>query len=280
MVPDYEVLDLIQGSDEWLKVRRNYRCASETAVVLGIHPYVSKKQLWHEKKGIQQPTNDYKEFLLFLGIEGEAEIRKKAEEEFYIKANPITAARGRYLASVDIFDSPSGTMIEAKTSTHKVMNIPEFWKIQVAVQMHVLKPHRVFFGVKDTDGVEFWPYTPTIYSLEDFDKAWEKFEVLLERDEWLPSVDTNEWNTLADEYLFLLDSKNEAETRMGHIKERLAEISPDGGVGGGVELKKIVRKGNIDYAQAQKIFNIPSFEPFRGKEIEYYSLSREKTARA
>ena len=45
------IVQLTQGSPEWLEYRRSRRNASETAAVMGLSPWNTPYQLWLEKTG-------------------------------------------------------------------------------------------------------------------------------------------------------------------------------------------------------------------------------------
>ncbi len=45
-----EILDVKQGSPEWLALRVNYFTASEAPAMMGDNPFLSRDQLLHQKK--------------------------------------------------------------------------------------------------------------------------------------------------------------------------------------------------------------------------------------
>ena len=46
-----EILDLIQGSEEWMETRLAHLCASEAPVMMGDSKFMSRNQLLDLKKG-------------------------------------------------------------------------------------------------------------------------------------------------------------------------------------------------------------------------------------
>ena len=50
------IVNLVQGSEQWLAHRRGLRNASESAAVLGISPWCTPYQLWLLKTGRAEPN--------------------------------------------------------------------------------------------------------------------------------------------------------------------------------------------------------------------------------
>ena len=77
-----KILDLVQGTDEWLEARLNYLCASEAAAMMGESKYMTREDLLALKKGWQaNPVDGFKQKLFDSGHESEAAAREILEEE-------------------------------------------------------------------------------------------------------------------------------------------------------------------------------------------------------
>lgn len=77
-----KILDLVQGSDEWLKARLQYLCASEAPAMMGCSKFMSRNQLLDLKKGWQNnPDSSFKQKLFQKGHESEAAARDILEVE-------------------------------------------------------------------------------------------------------------------------------------------------------------------------------------------------------
>lgn len=77
-----KLLNLIQGSDEWLEARLNYLCASEAPVVMGESKFMSRTQLLDLKKGWQKnPDSAFKKRLFEKGHIHEDQARVHTELE-------------------------------------------------------------------------------------------------------------------------------------------------------------------------------------------------------
>lgn len=75
-----KILNLVQGSEEWLEARLNYLCASEAPVVMGETKFMTRKQLLDVKKGWQNnPDPAFKQRLFEKGHENEDKARELLE---------------------------------------------------------------------------------------------------------------------------------------------------------------------------------------------------------
>lgn len=77
-----QILNLVQGSDQWLEARLNYLCASEAPVIMGESKFMTRNQLLDLKKGWQKnPDPAFKKRLFEKGHENEDKARKLLEVE-------------------------------------------------------------------------------------------------------------------------------------------------------------------------------------------------------
>ena len=78
-----KVLNLVQGSDEWLEARLNYLCASEAPAMMGVSKFMTREALLDLKKGwMNNPNSSFKEKLFAKGHEHEEMARKVIELEY------------------------------------------------------------------------------------------------------------------------------------------------------------------------------------------------------
>lgn len=85
-----KVLNLVQGSDEWLEARLNYLCASEAPVVMGESKFMSRTQLLDLKKGWQKnPDSAFKKRLFEKGHIHEDQARVHTELEMLEDYPPL-----------------------------------------------------------------------------------------------------------------------------------------------------------------------------------------------
>lgn len=85
-----EILNLVQGSDEWLEARLNYLCASEAPAMMGDSKFMSRNQLLALKKGWQSnPISDFKKRLFEKGHENEDSARELLEFDLCEELPPV-----------------------------------------------------------------------------------------------------------------------------------------------------------------------------------------------
>lgn len=86
-------LDLVQGSDEWLKARLNHLCASEASAIMGCSKHMSRKELMALKKGWQNnPIEKFLEKLFSGGHEHEAQARDIREMTTFEMIPPVVGS--------------------------------------------------------------------------------------------------------------------------------------------------------------------------------------------
>ena len=92
------IVQLTQGSPEWLDYRRSRRNASETAAVMGLSPWSTPYQLWLEKTS---RTNAKVTQAMQRGTELEPSARSAYEEQTGLVMQPLVIEDGAYSASLD-----------------------------------------------------------------------------------------------------------------------------------------------------------------------------------
>jgi len=104
-----KVLDLVQGSDQWLEARLNYLCASEAPAMMGDSKFMSRNQLLDLKKGWKSnPDSSFKKRLYEKGHEHEEQAREITEME-YCEEFPATVGLTQvYGISVELLSSFDG----------------------------------------------------------------------------------------------------------------------------------------------------------------------------
>lgn len=120
------VLDLVQGSDEWLEARLNFLCASEAPAMMGDSKFMSRNQLLDLKKGWKlNPDSSFKKRLYEKGHQHEHQAREITEME-YCEEFPAIVGFGGAIAGVDLlasFDGLSGTQGSYFPWEHKQWNL-------------------------------------------------------------------------------------------------------------------------------------------------------------
>ncbi|USE35906.1 YqaJ viral recombinase family protein [Endozoicomonas sp. SCSIO W0465] len=117
-----EILDIQQGTPEWLALRQNHFTASEAPAMMGDSPFISRDQLLHQKKtGSTPEVTEFQQKKFDAGHQAETEARPLAEKIVgadLFPATGITSIDGLpLLASFDGL-----TMMEDLLFEHKLWN--------------------------------------------------------------------------------------------------------------------------------------------------------------
>jgi len=155
-----KILEVVQGSQEWLDARAKYHTASEAAAMLGFSPYMSRNDLLKQKAlGIVEDVDSAKQYLFDKGHAAEAEARPAAEEIIGEDLFPCTGVddAGWLLASFD-----AATMLGEILWEHKLWNdtlaalvdtadLPDSHWPQLEHQLLVSGAEKVLFMVSNGD---------------------------------------------------------------------------------------------------------------------------------
>jgi putative phage-type endonuclease len=136
------IIDLKQNTPEWLEFRRLHLGASDAAVILGLNPWKTKKQLWEEKMfGWEEPMTDK----MKEGQKMEPIARLAFQKETGLVVNPIVGVHDELdwmSASFDGLteDLRHGIEIKCGRSSHKLAlmgKIPNYYYPQLQHQICV-----------------------------------------------------------------------------------------------------------------------------------------------
>jgi len=127
----------IQGSEQWLEVRKGKRTASTSPVIMGLSPFKTKEA--YAKEVLSGVNKTFYSQAMKDGNDFEAAIRDIAEDRLDKIFSPAVYVEGDYLASLDGICADETTLIEIKLSKKtydevKKGNIPEYYEIQIQHQ--------------------------------------------------------------------------------------------------------------------------------------------------
>ncbi len=197
-----KILNLQQGTAEWLEARAKHFCASEAAAMMGVSKYMTRDDLLRLKHtGQAEEVDEQKQRLFDRGHETEAAARKIIEEMLGEELYPITATddEGFLLASSDGVTMGGDIGFEHKLWNKDLVaavqagEIPESHYWQLEHQILVLGLEKVRFVVSDgTQGnMVCHDYTPQPGRAAKLIAGWKQFQQDLanyKRVEVLPPV--------------------------------------------------------------------------------------------
>jgi len=187
-----QLIELQQGTTEWLEARLNYRTASEAAAMLGVSPYMTRDELLRQKKtGIAPEINEHQQRLFDKGHQIEALLRPIAEQMLAQELFPcVGVLEGTKLsASFDGLTMDGKTVWEYKTANSKLFetmekegDLPLHYRVQLEQQLLVSGAEKVLFvaGYLLDNGnakerLAFW-YEPDLALRQRILDGWQQFE--------------------------------------------------------------------------------------------------------
>jgi len=138
------IVQLTQGSPEWLDYRRSRRNASETAAVMGLSPWSTPYQLWLEKTGRASAKVTQ---AMQRGTDLEPAARAAYEDQTGLIMQPLVLEAGQYSASLDGMTLDGDLVLEIKCPLRGTRSdlwqdvlggqVPEHYLAQVQHQLMV-----------------------------------------------------------------------------------------------------------------------------------------------
>jgi putative phage-type endonuclease len=248
----------VQGSDEWKELRKQYRTASEAAVVLGISPFQKPKDLKMVKAGKKEVF--YSEAMR-LGNELEPLAREKAEELLGEPFEPQVWIRGKYLASLDGISFDGKIIIEIKVSRSTfdgatIGIVPEHYVAQVRQQAYCCGAYAAFLVAMhpETRAIAItqvgWQGKDSDF-IADLDAAWDEFDAM-DAPEEIDMDDDADWGALVDRYRDAKLARDTADEKMKEVKEKMVSLAGGNAYGFGAKLYQVAGRKSVAYAKALK----------------------------
>lgn len=274
---------MIQGTKEWLEIRKQYVTATDSSVILGINTHKTQYKLFRQKMDLDSPDEETER--MREGTRLEPIARKWCEDHFMKTFEPKVVFKEFMMASLDGISSDNREIIEIKCgpkSFEQAKNgeINPIYICQMNHQMYVSNVRLCYFvAFNGKDGI----IIPVVRDDEFIDnmipKLREFYECLLQYNP--PAMTTKDyhqrsdqsWNHLAENYLKAYQVRKDAEQLEESLKKELILCSGgQSSMGAGIKLSKIPRKGAVDYSQIECLKGL-DLEPYRKKGIEYWKIA-------
>lgn len=273
-------LDLEQGTQEWLDWRRSRRMASETPFVMGVSPYGSANKIRKDKQGI---SKGFQNKAMAYGHEQE-EYAREHYEAGHTGMVPMVVEDddGIYAASLDGISVDGTRIIEIK-SPYKGID-SDRWKSAIVGKVLIYDflqvQHQLM--VSGADSCDFIVWVPDqdmqIINVKAEPAEWEKIREAW--DEFWPTIeerDDDDWREAALAYREAKKNADKAAQELASAKERLVSfLAGENSHGCGVNVKKLSRKGSIDWKQVQKerLADV-DLEEYRKPKTTFYQVEVE-----
>lgn len=265
------LIELEQGSEQWLEFRKNKIGASDAPIIMSASPWCTPTQLWERKMGfIPEQAESY---AMSEGKLLEPIARKECERIIGQKLNPIVgqhSERDWQIASLDGINLEHTYAVEIKCpgveDHYKASqgNVPEKYKYQLQHQMAVAELDFIYYFSFDKVAHNFGGSAPCNYLIEvkrDQEMIDKMLEAELKFYECMRTctppeltdrdyVNRNDsaWSLAAMAYLDAKDNLKNAEL---HEKKRRLDLidcaSWQNSKGYGVKVQKVTRSGAVQY---------------------------------
>lgn len=298
---DMRLVELVQGSPEWLAWRETRYTASQAPSVMGVNPWFPRNayELYRLRTGQEEVKVTA---AMIAGQDAEPRIRELVEAELGFTGRAICVERDvdgvPLAASLDWLSGDNSLIIDFKRPMkgseseawqkvesghydwqllHQLACCPEAVKAAVAIYAH------------DLDQIKLTPYViRDDPRLEQLIETWKLYHSYVERMEPPPSGEQTdeEWLALAGEYKRLSAEVSSIEDRLKSIKDWMSERAATSAsiglecsaFGGGVKVTKVSRKGNVNW-QAKPIKEALAQagvdpEKYRGKGSSYWMVTQ------
>ncbi len=291
-----KILDLEQGSPEWLEWRKGIITATDAPKILGNSPYGTSNKCWQNKLGLipEQKSNSAME----RGKRDEPIARAMFEKHYKMKMNPCCIESEKYNflgASLDGLSECGKYILEIKSNGDQyhdylyTRGIPIFHTDQVQHQIlcgdgQIEKAFYLSYNNTQMEVIEVLPSGEWSQNFIPIAKEfWSKVifqesPALCEKDyrDLTPNRDAEhhalQYDRLSQEIKALEDKKN-------FHREALIKIcGNDNCVGYGVKIFKKLSKGRIDYDAIPEIQTL-NLDKFRKPSSESWTILVDKKSK-
>lgn len=279
---------MIQDSKEWHEHRAAHFNASEAGAVMGVNPWYPKTpaDLFDIKTGAGEVKENA---AMARGKRLEPIARDWAITALEMDFTPVVKVKGRYSASLDGESFDGHTILEIKCpfrADSKLFNLsgvegmkktaPHYYW-QVVHQLYVSGAKCCFFVVwSDTEQNVIAIHRDAIAG--DFDSllaAWEDFGRHLDEGKRPGQHESQELETLVSEYIAFKQVADQATAQLKAVEDQIKNYAKTSGLDSltcnGIAIKKIERKGAVDYAKIPELHEV-DLEQYRKKPTTYWSI--------
>lgn len=291
-----KVVQLVQGTFEWHKWRREGIGGSDAPALLGVSPYKTRRQLYFEKvEGIEEEISPDKEFIFAKGHRVEGLIRKEFADLVGVEIIPICvehSSESFRRGSLDGYHANQGDF-EAKLVGQAVLSsarkgeIPQHHRVQILHNLAITESDKAYWfghdGKKNGVLVEVGRDEEEIKRITDAEhEFWnlvlkKKAPPLSEQD-YLIAKDRKTVSLLKklrEAKQIYEDSKTYFETMKEQVVSQLKHCRVRGE---GLVIVKSTRLGNVQWSKIPEVQALASdyLDKFRAESSTQWTVSMEK----
>ncbi len=288
MSQPYRIIDLEQGSPEWVQYRKTRIGGSDAAAIMGASPWSTPYQKYCEKMDISPPKEVTR--AMRRGTELEPVARQLLSENIGVPLNPAVVESIAFpylLASLDAISSDAWLVGEIKCpgeEDHRLaMNgvVPEHYTWQLYHTFNIMPhlTHICYYSYHSLGNalVLFYPDAVKQQRLLEgcaaFMKCMDTFTPPELTDRDYKSREDLTWTELVGEFADAQRMVNEWTKELEKRRERLIEASGSSNtIGGGIRLTKVIRRGLVDYLAIPELIGV-DLDSYRKKPSESWRIT-------
>jgi putative phage-type endonuclease len=286
-----KIIQLKQGSADWLTYRLTMRNASETAAVLGVSPWTTPYQLWLLKTGRKQqavtPAMQH-------GTALEPVARAAYEEQTGSIMQPLVLQDGAYSASLDGMTLDGDLIVEIKcpvrgqdSALWKEVQagwVPDHYAAQVQHQLMVSGAALAHLWVFDGTQGLLRPIEPIHEAMQRIREGWELFQRYLDSDTPPPLTDADtvqredaHWAKAAGAFAEAKRVADLADAGLAKARDELVALAcHPREQGAGVAVTRFWKAGSVDYKKVPALQGL-DLSMYRGKAREEVRVNAATT---
>lgn len=256
------IVQLTQGSPEWLAYRRQMRNASESAAVLGVSPWTTPYQLWLQKTGKAESKATP---AMQRGTDLEPSARAAYEDQTGLIMQPVVLQVGDYSASLDGMTLEGDLVLEIKCPVRGSRSdlwqevlagqVPEHYLIQVQHQLMVSGAATAHLWVFDGARGILCTIERDEATMARIQATWEGFQRYLDTDTPPPLNeddtavrDDPKWVLAANAYAQAKRESDALAEKLEAARQTLLALAKHPKESGaGVTVTRYWKQGNVDY---------------------------------
>lgn len=278
-LPTPTLVQLAQGSAEWLDYRRSRFNASESAAVLGLNPWQTPYQLWLDKTGKSQTRPNA---AMLRGTELEPLARAAYEQETGLVMQPVVLEAGNYSASLDGMTLEGDLVLEIKCPMRGAQSdlwqsvcagqLPANYQVQVQHQLMVSGGTTAHLWVFDGSRGLLLEVGRDEGLMERIQSGWEAFAPFLDKDTPPPLSDRDArqrddqaWREAASAFIQLKQKSEALAQELEAARQTLVALAHHPKeYGAGVSVTQFWKLGSVDYKKIPQLKGL-DLSPYRGE---------------
>ncbi len=280
-------MQLVQGTQEWLELRKTKITATDSCVIMGSSHWKTKIQLYNEK--ISDENNTFMNDAMKRGLELEPIARSLFTIQTGIEVEPKVVIKDWAMASLDGISECGKHVVEIKCPGEKDHatalkgKVPEHYYPQLQHQMWVCDVEKMYyFSFDGADGVIVEVVRDPFYLEKMIAEEYKFFMCIQNKTPPAPEesdyIERNDslWEECVSNWMEVSSQIKELEKQEEEFRKQLIFLSGESNTkGSGISLCKVERKGVINYSKIECLKSM-DLEPYRNASSSSWRITKEK----